>query len=157
MAEKVTVQNGYTFTTDTETGTVTARGTLQAQKAPRSHLDADKAGLLMTEGTQMGHLAPARNNGPTTAENISAQHKDLNQSTVKKVENAENRLISHRENPAKIQTERIAFAKNQRKEGKIQPDAYMFNDKITYADGKQDHVNLSFANLSKKQQEGMKA
>ena len=53
MAEKVTVQNGYTFTTDTETGTVTARGELQAQNAaPRTHLDAGKAGLLMTEGTQ---------------------------------------------------------------------------------------------------------
>lgn len=157
MGEKVTVQNGYTFTTDTETGTVTARGELQSQKAPRSHLDADKAGILMSDGTQLGHLAPARNNGPTTAENISAQHKDLNQSTVKKVENAENRLMADKENPAKIQTERIAFAKNQRKDGKIQPDAYLFNDQITYADGKQDTVNLSFTNISNAQQEGLKA
>ena len=157
MGEKVTVQNGYTFTTDTETGTVTARGELQAQKAPRSHLNAEKAGLLMTEGTQKGHLVPAQDNGPTTAENISAQHKDLNQSTVKKVENAERRLMADKENPAKIQTERIAFAKNQRKDGKIQPDAYMFNDQITYADGTKDTVHLSFTNISKKQQEGLKA
>lgn len=157
MGEKVTVQNGYTFTTDTETGTVTARGELQAQKAPRSHLNAEKAGLLMTEGTQKGHLVPAQDNGPTTAENISAQHKDLNQSTVKKVENAERRLMADKENPAKIQTERIAFANNQRKDGKIQPDAYMFNDQITYADGTKDTVHLSFTNISKKQQEGLKA
>lgn len=157
MGEKVTVQNGYTFTTDTGTGTVTARGELQAQMAPRSHLDADKAGLLMTEGTQKGHLVPARDNGPTTAENISAQHKDLNQSTVKKVENAENRLMADKENPARIQTERIAFAKNQRRDGKIQPDAYLFKDQINYADGTKDKVNLSFTNISKEQQEGLNA
>lgn len=157
MGEQVTVQNGYTFTTDTATGTVTARGELQAQTASRSHLNAEKAGILMSDGTQLGHLVPAKNNGPTTAQNISAQHKDLNQSTVKKVENAENRLMSNEENPAKIQTERIAFAKNQRKDGKVQPDAYMFNDQITYADGTKDIVNLSFTNISKKQQEGLKA
>ena len=157
MGEQVTVQNGYTFTTDTATGTVTARGELQAQAASRSHLNAEKAGILMSDGTQLGHLAPARNNGPTTAQNISAQHKDLNQSTVKKVENAENRLMSDEENPAKIQTERIAFSKNQRKDGKVQPDAYMFNDQITYADGTKDIVNLSFTNISKQQQEGLKA
>lgn len=143
--------NGYTFSTD-DHGTVTARGELKSEKAPRDHFNAEKNGLLMEAADQKGHLIPAKNGGMAAKGNMFAQHKDLNLSTIKKVENAENRLLAQ---DAKIQTERIAFVSNQKKDGKAKPDNFMINDTIRYQNGKTEQVHLSFTNMSKKDQQAI--
>ena len=145
----MTEHNGYIFSAD-KNGTVTALGELKSEKAPRDHFDAQKNGLLMEAGDQKGHLIPARNGGPAVKENMFSQHRDLNQSTIKKAENAENRLLDQ---GSTIRTERIAFVSNQKKDGKARPDAFLINDTVTYKNGKTEKVNLSFANLSRADQQ----
>lgn len=156
MAKETFTANGYEFTID-DSGSITAKGELQSGKAERTAFNAEKNGVLMTEGTQKGHLVPARQNGPTIKGNITAQDGHLNQSTIKKLENAETRLITNKENPVRIQSERTAFAKNQKKDGLVKPDAYMYNETLTFADGKTETVHLSFSNQSKADQAAQNA
>ncbi len=149
MAEKIINANGYEFSIDTETGTTTARGDLQSEKALRGG-KMNISGKLSTDHD--GHLVAARANGPMIPENIHAQNSQLNQGTYKRVENAEQRLLADN---ATIQTERTAFTTNLQGENGERPSAYMVNDRITYADGQTQDVHLSFANMSRSEQENL--
>lgn len=141
MAFITSSQNGYTFRTDTETGTTTASGRLQNLPATRNTAAQRAAGGAARLPTdQGGHLVAARFNGPSTQENLYAQSGNLNQGVYRTMENAEANLLAQ---GATIDTERTAFLS-----GSSRPSAFLVNDTITYADGKTSEVHLSFPNLS---------
>lgn len=145
--------NGYTFTTD-QNGTVTAKGDLQSQTAARnSSAQVKSGGSARLDDDDGGHLVAARFNGPAIEANLSAQNSNLNRSSFKAMENAEARAM---ENGAKITTERTAFVGNNvAPDGSKRPDAYMVNDHVTFANGKQQDVHLSFTNMSANEQASM--
>ncbi len=149
---KKTESNGYTYTVY-ESGTTKAEGILQDEKASRNGIQYVEVGGSAKEANdQRGHLIGARFNGSVIKENLHAQDAGLNQSQYKKVENSEMNLIRNQQDPSQIYTQRIAYISNKTNIG-MRPDAYMVNDTITYADGRAQHVNLSFANISSKEQE----
>lgn len=151
MGERVIIANGYQFTVNAETGTTTATGTVQSAPAKRdARLQAEAGGTLRAATDQGGHLVGAKANGPAIPENLSAQDRRLNQGPYKTVENAEQRLLAEN---ASIETEKTAFISGQRSPTGSKPDAYMVNDRITYADGQIQEVHLSFTNLTAAEQE----
>lgn len=152
-AESTIESNGYSFTTD-DNGTVVATGDLQSSTAARDGaMQASAGGSARLDNDDGGHLIAARANGPAIQENLSAQNSNLNRSSFKVMENAEQNAIR---DGAKISTERTAFVGNDvAPDGSRRPDAYMVNDHITFADGKTQDVHLSFSNMSKAEQAEM--
>lgn len=151
--KQVTEANGYTFTRDAETGTTEAAGFYDPTPAERSSaLQLAAGGTLRGPTHQGGHLVPARANGPAIPENHFAQEKDLNLSTVKKLENAEHRVAVDPE-VASLYTDRTAFVSNQHTATGQVPDAFQFSDRITYEDGRVVDAHFSFENLPNSQQE----
>ena len=144
--------NGYTFTTDEVTGTTIVQGELQNKKASRDGMPRNVGGSLKEAGDHRGHTVAARFNGPTIEANISSQQGNLNLGSYKRMENAE---ASLQKDGARIQTERIAYSSRKAADGSVRPEAYMVNDTITYKNGETRTVNLSFANLSNKEQDEM--
>lgn len=151
--KQVTEANGYTFTWDTETGTTEAAGVYDPTPAERSPaLQREAGGTLRGSTHQGGHLVPARANGPAIPENHFAQEKDLNLSTVKKLENAEYRVAVD-PNVTSLYTDRTAFVSSQHTATGQVPDAFLFSDRITYGDGRVVDAHFSFENLPHSQQE----
>lgn len=151
--KQVTEANGYTFTRDAETGTTEATGFYDPTPAERSPaLQREAGGTLRGPTHQGGHLVPARANGPAIPENHFAQEKDLNLSTVKKLENAEHRVAVD-PSVASLYTDRTAFVSNQHTATGQVPDAFLFSDQITYEDGRVVDAHFSFENLPHSQQE----
>lgn len=151
--KQVTEANGYTFTRDAETGTTEAAGFYDPTPAERSSaLQREAGGTLRGPTHQGGHLVPARANGPAIPENHFAQEKDLNLSTVKKLENAEHRVAVDPE-VTFLYTDRTAFVSNQHTTTGQVPDAFLFSDRITYEDGRVVDAHFSFENLPNSQQE----
>lgn len=152
MPTKIVNENGYTFQVK-ETGTTTVKGEVQNATAKRDGYLQTQAGGTLREAThQGGHLVAAQANGPAIKENIFAQDAKLNQGAYKSVENAEQRLLKDNAN---IQTERTAYVSAQKNATGSIPDAFLINDRITYADGQTQEVHLSFANLTRTEQEGL--
>lgn len=153
MAVRV-IQNGYTFSIDTN-GTTIAAGRLQDVKAERNaQLQAKAGGVLRESGDQGGHLVAAQHNGPPISENLFAQDGRLNQGVFKSMENAEHRLISNPQGKAEIYTERTAFVSNVHAANGMRPDAFMIHDNIAYGDGRRGQdIHLSFSNMSVHEQE----
>ncbi len=142
MATVTKVRNGYTFRTDTETGTTTASGRLQNTPAPRNAaLQREAGGASRLPTDHGGHLVGARMNGPAIEENHFAQDGGINQGSFKALENAEQRQLNR---GATIETERIAYMSEPGR-----PSAFLVNDTITYASGKRSEVHYSVTNLSK--------
>lgn len=153
MAERIISANGYDFSVNTGTETITAAGKLQSVMAPRDAQVQIKAGGTERLSTDHGgHIISAAANGPAIPENLTAQDAHLNQGPFKSMENAEQRLLAH---DASIQTERTAFVSGQHSPTGSRSDVYMVNDEITYADGQTQNVHLSFANLSVSEQENL--
>ena len=147
-----TESNGYTYTVY-DNGTTKAEGILQDEKASRDGIQYVEVGGSAKEANdQKGHLIGARFNGSVIKENLHAQDAGLNQSQYKKVENNEMNLIRNHQESSQIYTEKIAYISNKIDTG-MRPDAYLINDTITYGDGRTQHVNLSFTNISSKEQE----
>ncbi len=151
--ENVVEANGYTFATD-QNGTVTVTGDLQSETAARDGaMQANAGGSARLATDDGGHLVAARANGPAIEQNLSAQDRNLNRSSFKAMETAEQNAIK---GGAKISTERTAFVSNDvAVDGSRRPDAYIVNDHITFSDGKTQDVHLSFSNMSKAEQAQM--
>ena len=142
--------NGYMFSTD-QNGTITVTGELQSEAAVRDGaMQAHAGGSARLATDDGGHLVAARANGPAIEQNLSAQDRNLNRSSFKAMETAEQNAIK---GGAKISTERTAFVSNDiAADGFKRPDAYMVNNHVTFADGKTQDVHLSFSNMSKAEQ-----
>ena len=148
MDTRVVHANGYTFTIDEKTGTITANGFLQDSMAARNpYMQRIAGGELRLTDDQGGHVVAAKANGPAIKENLTPQNKDLNLSSIKQVENAELRLLKSPDCRG-VETERIAYSSNAKTEtGASRPDCYMINDRI-YRGGQTETINFSFSNMS---------
>ena len=152
---KVSEASHYTFTQDVETGTTVASGFYDPTPGERSlTLQREAGGTLRGPTHQGGHLVPARANGPAIPETHFAQERDLNISSVKKLENAEYRSAVDPD-VVSLYTERTAFISNQRTPTGEVPDAFLFNDTITFENGRVLDTHFSFENLPNSQQESL--
>lgn len=147
----ITEINGYEYTIY-DGGTVKACGYSQDNMASRNGMSKDIGGQSKLSTDDRGHLIGAQHNGPASDINLSAQNRSLNRGAYKAVENAEMRITRDAENPGNVFMEKTAFTINANELGS-RPEAYIVNDTITYESGAQQHVNLSFANLSPAEQQ----
>lgn len=138
-------ENGFTFVVG-DTGTATATGPVSENPASRSGMQSIRPDGYDSQLHDKGHLIAARQGGPATGCNVTAQDRTLNRGAYKTAENAEVRLAN---NGYAVETEKTAYVSN----AGDKPDAYMINDTITTPEGETQHVHLSFQNASPEEQE----
>ncbi|MDO5134264.1 MAG: DNA/RNA non-specific endonuclease, partial [Eubacteriales bacterium] len=139
-------KNG-TNTVDPNTGTITYSGT--SESVPSSHKGMPPRTDAYEPTDERGHIQASSLSGPNTRDNVVPQSKDLNHGAYLQMENAERSIDK---SGGKVESEKSAFVSNQRGG---RPDAFMVNDHVTYANGHEQTVHLSFANLTNEQQESM--
>lgn len=141
---KTEEHNGYTYDVY-DNGTITAKGEIQTNTAPRNGYVQRKAGgdsrLPDDHG---GHLVPSSQNGTPGSINITAQNGKVNTRDVRAVERDESAVVK---NGANIQTERTSYCSNDPN----RPDAYMYNDHVTMPDGTTHDIHHSWTNVDMSQ------
>lgn len=145
------VLNGYEYVYYQQ-GTTIGKGYIQDVKAPRVGISKNIGGIYKLGSDERGHLIAARFNGISDDINLSAMDRSLNRGPYKTVENREMSIIRDVNNPATVYMEKTSYTTNASELGS-RPEAYMVNDTIKYAFGQEQHVNLSFANLTPHEQE----
>ena len=130
----------FTYEVNKETGTTTARGELEINKASRSQMKKAFTGKDKLATDDRGHLVVARFDGKAIPENLFGQNRNVNRIDFKHVENAEAKALKQ---GATIDTERTAFISNG-----TRPDNFMINDTVTFQNGVTEELHYSFTNMS---------
>lgn len=131
----------FDHTIDPVSGTVESNGYLELTKGDHSHMP--KRTDAYPDLYERGHLNATSLGGSNEAGlNIQPQAKDLNHGAYLSMEAGERAALK---NGATIESHKIAYTTAG---PGTAPDCYMVNDTVTYADGKNQTVHLSFANLN---------
>lgn len=138
-------ENSYN-TIDPETGTKAYNGPSTLTKGNHDHMPARDGSYLPTD--ERGHIQASSLGGSNKPDNIAPQAKDLNHGSWYNMEAAERDALSPH-NGCTIESEKTAFASNQPGN---RPDAFTVNDSVTFPDGQNQTVNLSFANMQNNEQ-----
>lgn len=138
MSDKYTIEKN---------GTRIYRGLSEITKGNHFNMPSRTYAYLSTD--ERGHIQASSLSGDNSTNNVVPQAKDLNHGAYYNMEMSERNALR---NDASIESEKIAYASIQSGQ---RPDAFMINDTITYADASEQHIHLSFANLTYTEQESM--
>lgn len=139
---------GYN-TVDLDTGTKDYVGPSELTKGNHDGMPPRDSSYLSTD--ERGHIQASSLSGDNSKLNIAPQAKDLNHGAYLSVENGERDALM---NGNTITSKKVAYASNQPGQ---RPDAYMVNDIVTMANGQQQEIHRSFANLQNSEQEALNA
>ena len=145
MGKQTFTENGFTFEVD-DNGTVTASGKVGENPSSRKGMGKIVPNGYDSRVHDKGHLIAAREGGPAKGYNIGAQNRTLNRGEYKTVENAEVRLANQGNEVYASKTAYVSVPGGK-------PDAYMINDTVMTADGKEHQVHISMQNESPAVQE----
>ena len=135
-------------TVDPNNGNVTYSGPLEIQKGTHANMPARTEVYL--PGDERGHVTASSLGGTNSTANVVAQHHDVNQAFVSMEQGERNAL----QNAATIQSDKTAVVNGQPGD---RPEVFMVTDNVTYPDGHNESVHLSFTNASNVEQEAWNA
>lgn len=134
---------------DLDTGTKDYVGPSKLTKGNHDGMPPRDSSYLSTD--ERGHIQASSLSGDNSKLNIAPQSKDLNHGAYLSVENGEKDALV---NGNAITSEKVAYVSNQPGQ---RPDAYMVNDTVTMANGQQQEIHHSFANMQNSEQEALNA
>ena len=137
---------GYN-TVNLHTGTKAYVGLNIVTKGNHNRMPAKDSSYLATD--ERGHIQASSLSGDNSIVNIAPQAKDLNHGAYLSVENGEKDALARGNT---IETEKVAFSSNQLGH---RPDAFVVNDTVTMANGQQQEIHHSFANMQNSEQESL--
>lgn len=126
------------------TGTITYHGPSIITKGNHARMPSRTDAYLSTD--ERGHIQASCLGGSNKKDNVVPQSADLNHGSYYSMEKGERAVLN---NESEIWSEKIAYVSNQPGN---RPDAFIVNDKVTYADGQTQDIHLSFANMTNTEQ-----